>query len=147
MRLKKQYLKPDWKFIAAFCSLGVSSFIVQIANTMLQVILNNSLVYYGNACEVGGDVALSAVGIVLKVSAILIGINIGISTGAQPIIGFNYGAKKTQRIKDTYLLSVKIATICSIVGWVGCVFFPQYLLVIFGSGDAAFMNLDRKSVV
>lgn len=146
MRLKKQYLKPDWKFIAAFCSLGVSSFIVQIANTMLQVILNNSLVYYGNACEVGGDVALSAVGIVLKVSAILIGINIGISTGAQPIIGFNYGAKKTQRIKDTYLLSVKIATICSIVGWVGCVFFPQYLLVIFGSGDAAFMNFAVKSM-
>ena len=146
MRLKKQYLKPDWKFIVSFCSLGVSSFIVQIANTMLQVILNNSLVYYGNACDVGGDVALSAVGIVLKVSAILIGINIGIGTGAQPIVGFNYGARNPQRIKDTYLLSVKIATVCSVIGWICCVFFPRYLLMIFGSGDAAFMNFAIKSM-
>ncbi len=146
MRLKKQYLKPEWQLIIAFCSLGVSSFIVQIANTLLQVILNNSLVYYGDACSVGGDVALSAMGIVLKVSAILIGINIGIGTGAQPIVGFNYGAKKPQRIKDTYLLSVKIASICSIIGWIGCVFFPKYLLMIFGSGDANFMNFAVKSM-
>ena len=146
MRLKKEYLKPNFKLVIDFCSLGVSSFIVQTANTLLQVILNNSLVYYGNTCEVGGDVALSAVGIVLKVSAILIGINIGISTGAQPIVGFNYGAKKPQRIKSTYLLSVKIATVCSIIGWIGCVFFPKYLLMIFGSGDATFMTFAIKSM-
>ncbi|HIT88539.1 MAG TPA: MATE family efflux transporter [Candidatus Coprocola pullicola] len=146
MRLKKKYLKPEAKLIMAFCALGISSFIVQIANTLLQVILNNSLVYYGNASTVGGDVALSAMGIVLKVSAILIGINIGIGTGAQPIVGFNYGARKPKRIKETYLLSVKIATICSVVGWIACVFFPEYLLMIFGSGDANFMDFAIKSM-
>lgn len=146
MRLKKQYFKPELKLIFAFCSLGVSSFIVQVANTMLQVILNNSLVHYGNACNVGGDIALSAMGIVLKVSAILIGINIGLGVGAQPIVGFNYGAKKPQRIKDTYLLTVKVATAFSIIGWAGCVFFPKYLLVIFGSGDATFMTFAIKSM-
>ena len=146
MRLKKQYFKPELKLIFAFCSLGVSSFIVQVANTMLQVILNNSLVHYGNACNVGGDIALSAMGIVLKVSAILIGINIGLGVGAQPIVGFNYGAKKPQRIKDTYLLTVKVATAFSIVGWAGCVFFPKYLLMIFGSGDATFMTFAIKSM-
>lgn len=146
MKLKRKNLKPEIKLVMAFCALGISSFIVQIANTLLQIILNNSLVYYGNASAVGGDVALSAMGIVLKVSGILIGINIGISTGAQPVVGFNYGAKKPERIKQTYLLSVKIATICSVVGWIACVFFPKYLLMIFGSGDANFMDFAIKSM-
>ncbi len=62
---------------------------------MLQVILNNSLVHYGNACNVGGDIALSAMGIVLKVSAILIGINIGLGVGAQAHCRIQLWCKKS----------------------------------------------------
>lgn len=138
MRLKREYLKLNWGLVFRFVLLGSSSFIIQVANTALIITMNNSLVYYGNLSEVGGDIALSAMGIVLKVSGILIGINIGISTGNQPIVGFNYGARKPIRIKKAYLMAVGIATVFSVVGWAGCVFFPHYIMKIFGSQDEEF---------
>ncbi|NLK37871.1 MAG: MATE family efflux transporter [Epulopiscium sp.] len=146
MRIKKKNFKPDWRLIFRFLSVGISSFIIQAANTALMITLNNSLVYYGDMSEVGGDVALSAMGIVLKVSAILIGINIGISAGAQPIIGFNYGAKKPQRIKEAYLMAVGLATAFSIVGWIGCVFFPHVIMKLFGSQEPEFFSFAILSM-
>ena len=146
MRLKKAYLKPQFRLIGGFTALGISSCIVQLANTMLTIILNNSLVHYGDLSTVTGDVALSAMGIVLKVSAILIGVNIGVGTGAQPIVGFNFGARKPRRIRDTYVQAMLAATVCSVIGWIGCVFFPKYILMIFGTKDAEFMNFAIKSM-
>lgn len=144
MRLKKKYLKINWRLTWAFTVLGISGCIVQLANTFLQVVLNNSLVYYGDQSAVGGDIALSAMGIVLKVSTILIGINIGISTGSQPIVGFNYGARKPERMKKAYQLAVLTATICSIIGWAACVFFPRQVMLIFGEQKEEFMTFAVK---
>lgn len=146
MRLRVKNIRLDFVLVGSFLMLGISSFITQVANTALQVILNNSLVYYGNLSNYGGDVALSAMGIVLKVSMILIAIDIGIGVGAQPIWGFNEGANKPKRIKETYVLAVKIATIISIVGWVICIFFPQLILQIFGTDDPLFTEFAIKSM-
>ena len=68
----------------------------------MQIVMNNSLVIYGNMTTTGGDVALSAMGIVLKVSMIITSVCVGIGIGAQPILGFNKGAKQPKRIKATY---------------------------------------------
>lgn len=146
MRLKAKNIKLDFILVGSFIVLGISSFITQVANTALQIILNNSLVYYGNLSHYGGDVALSAMGIVLKVSMILIAIDIGIGTGAQPIWGFNEGANKPKRIKETYLLAVKIATIFSILGWITCIFFPHIILQIFGTDDPLFTEFAVESM-
>ena len=146
MRLRVKNIKLDFILVGSFMVLGVSSFITQVANTALQIILNNSLVYYGNLSHYGGDVALSAMGIVLKVSMILIAIDIGIGIGAQPIWGFNEGANKPKRIKATYVLAVKIATIVSVVGWVICIFFPHLVLQIFGTDDPLFTEFAVKSM-
>ena len=93
------------------------SCITQLASTILQIAMNNSLVYYGNQSPVGGDIALSAMGIVVKVSAILIAVDIGIGIGSQPILGFNRGANQPRRIKQTYRIAVTMATIVSTAGW------------------------------
>lgn len=146
MRLRAKNIKLDFILVGSFMVLGVSSFITQVANTALQIILNNSLVYYGNLSHYGGDVALSAMGIVLKVSMILIAIDIGIGTGAQPIWGFNEGANKPKRIKETYLLAVKIATVFSIIGWIMCIFFPHVILQIFGTDDPLFTEFAVESM-
>lgn len=146
MRLRAKNIKLDFILAGSFMMLGVSSFITQVANTALQIILNNSLVYYGNLSHYGGDVALSAMGIVLKVSMILIAIDIGIGTGAQPIWGFNEGANKPKRIKETYLLAVKIATVFSIIGWIMCIFFPHVILQIFGTDDPLFTEFAVESM-
>lgn len=140
MRFKRRYMKLDFIVIKGFTALGISSCITQLANTVLQIILNNSLMFYGEQSEVGGVIAQSAMGVVMKVSAILIAINIGIGTGAQPILGYNRGAENYKRIKSTYLLSVKYATAVSIIGWILCIWQPKIILSIFGTGDSNFMD-------
>ncbi len=146
MRLKIKNIRPDFKLIFAFAALGISSFANQFVGVLLQVTLNNSLVYYGNQSQTSGNIALGAMGIIMKISMIIIGICIGIGIGSQPIWGFNTGAKKYQRVKDTYFLSVKYATIVVIVGWIGCVFAPNLILAIFGIDDPKFMDFAVKCI-
>lgn len=126
------------------CALGVSSCITQLAATLLQIVMNNSLVFYGEQTSVTGDVALSAMGIVLKVSMILLSVCIGIGIGAQPILGFNRGAEQPERIKKTYLLSIGMATAVSVAGWLLCLLIPDVILKLFGSADANFTDFAVK---
>ena len=140
MRFKKEYLRIDFPLLKASIALGVSSCITQVSSVFLQIVLNNSLVKYGNMTDVGGDIALSAMGIVMKVSMILIAINIGIGTGAQPILGYNKGAGNYSRIQKTYILAAVVSTIVSVAGWVACVAFPQYIIAIFGNENAQFTS-------
>lgn len=138
MRLNLSHMKLKKNICVAIFSLGVSSCITQTAATIMQVVMNNSLVHYGNMTTIGGDVALSAMGIVLKVSMIITAICIGIGIGAQPILGFNKGANQPKRIKLTYKKAALIATITAIVGWVICQTIPQLILMLFGNADATF---------
>ena len=140
MRFKKEYLRFDFPLLKASIALGVSSCITQVSSVFLQIVLNNSLVKYGNMTDVGGDIALSAMGIVMKVSMILIAINIGTGTGAQPILGYNKGAGNYSRIQKTYILAAVVSTIVSVAGWVVCVAFPQYIIAIFGNENAQFTS-------
>ena len=107
LRLKKEHMKLKPKLCLTIFNLGISSCITQTAATIMQIVMNNSLVIYGNMTTTGGDVALSAMGIVLKVSMIITSVCVGIGIGAQPILGFNKGAKQPKRIKATYILFEK----------------------------------------
>lgn len=138
MRFRKCYMKIDPQIFRSAFSLGMSSGITQIASTILQIVLNNSLVFYGNHSEVGGDVALSAMGIVSKISMTLVSICIGIGIGSQPILGFNKGAGQPKRVKRTFLLAAAASTSVSFVGWLACQIFPGPILSIFGTQDAEF---------
>lgn len=144
MRLHAQDLRPSWQIIGRTMALGMSSCITQLASTLLQIVMNNSLVLYGDNSSVSGDVALSAMGIVMKLSMILVSVCIGIGIGAQPILGFNRGANQPERIKKTYLLSVGMATAVSVVGWGVCMLFPEVILQLFGSADANFTGFAVK---
>ena len=93
MRLRKETLRLDPFICKRILGLGFSSGVTQMAGTILQITMNNMLITQGNASIYGGDIALSAMGIVTKISMILTSICIGISIGSQPIIGFNRGAK------------------------------------------------------
>ena len=83
-------------------------------------------------------------GIVLKVSMIIVSICIGIGIGAQPILGFNKGAKQYKRIKSTYIKAVTMATIAAFTGWAMCLFIPDIILSIFGNADEVFTNFGIK---
>ena len=146
MRLKKRNLKLDGVICKSVATLGISSGITQVASTILQIVLNNSLVFYGEQSYVGGDVALSAMGIVNKIGMILVSICIGIGIGSQPILGFNKGARKFDRIRQTYLRAVGIATVVSVIGWSLCQLFPYQILTVFGKADANFTEFAAKAL-
>ena len=146
MRLTRESMKLSGTVCKNAFMLGISSCILQFASVLLQITMNNSLVYYGNKTSVTGDVALSAMGIVMKLSMILISICIGIGVGAQPILGFNRGARQYRRVKKTYQKAAAIATIVSVAGWALCLLIPHIILMLFGEADQNFTDFAVKSM-
>lgn len=118
--------------------MGTSSCVNQIAITLVQIILNNSLTYYGSLSIYGQDIPLAACGIVMKTNAILLSIIVGISQGVQPIIGYNYGAGKYQRVKQAFKLALKWNFIVSTIGFILFQCFPMAIISIFGTGNAIY---------
>lgn len=146
MRFHKRDLVLNLPITKRILSLGISSCITQSAQAIMQIILNNSLVHYGNLSNVTGDVALSAMGIVLKISMIIIAFCIGIGVGSQPIMGFNRGARLPKRIKKCYVLAVGTSTLIVICGWLICETMPHMILRLFGSADANFTDFATKAM-
>jgi Na+-driven multidrug efflux pump len=138
MRYRKSILRVDPEICRLALPLGISSGITQIASTILQVVMNNSLVYYGNQTAVGGDVALSAMGIVNKIGMILVSICLGIGIGSQPIFGFNKGANQPKRVRKTFVVAAVSATSVAVIGWLVCQLFPGAILSLFGTEDPQF---------
>lgn len=124
--------------------IGISACINQCSILFVQVILNNSLVYYGQFTEFGQEIPLAACGIVMKVNAILLAVIIGISQGTQPIVGYNYGAKKYQRVKQTFRLSLGCALGVSMLGWLCFQIFTQPILSLFGTGDPLYFDFATR---
>lgn len=146
MRFHKADMRLRPYIVQRILSLGISSCITQSAQAIMQIVMNNSLVYYGDLCSVTGDVALSAMGIVLKISMIIVAVCIGIGVGSQPIMGFNRGADKPKRIKQTYIMAVSIATLVVALGWILCETIPDVILKLFGEADANFTAFAIKSM-
>lgn len=140
MRFTRRYMKPVGRVWYKIFSLGISSGITSLVACIMQVVMNNSLVYYGNQTEITGDVALSAMGIVMKIAMILASVCIGFGIGAQPILGFNLGAKKYTRVRHTYLLAVSIATGSILIGWAVCQLAPHLVLSLFGKENQTFTD-------
>lgn len=146
MRFHKANLRLQPYIVQRILSLGISSCITQSAQAIMQIVLNNSLVHYGDLCAVTGDVALSAMGIVSKISMIIVSVCIGIGIGSQPIMGFNRGAKQPRRIKQTFIMAVTIATAVVLTGWALCESIPDVILKLFGEADVKFTAFAIKAM-
>lgn len=144
MRLHLKELKLDPVICKNTFTLGASSGITQLVACIMQITMNNSLVHYGNQSSVGGDVALSAMGIVMKIAMILASVCIGIGIGSQTIFGFNFGAGKYDRIKKLFKDSVLAATISVLIGWLVCQTAPDLVVKLFGGGNKQFVDFAEK---
>lgn len=118
--------------------LGISSFVTQISIVITLAFTNNMLVKYGAVSKYGSDIPLTAYGIVIKVFQIVISVIVGIAIGAQPIIGFNLGAKNYKRIKQTYALMIRAEIIFGILATLAFEFLPSQILGIFGTENALY---------
>lgn len=117
---------------------GLSSFITQFAITIVMALTNNLLVTYGASSVYGAEIPLTATGIVMKVNQIMIAILLGIATGTQPIIGFNYGAKNYKRVKQALELSLIASEIISILSFLVFQFAPMSVVSLFGSEEGLY---------
>ena len=144
VELHKSHFQLVPKECLKIASLGMSNSLNQVAITFVQIVLNNSLTYYGAMSAFGKEIPLAACGIVMKTNAILFAVIIGISQGTQPIVGFNYGAKKYDRVKQAYKLAIMWNLIVSCIGFILFQFFPKSIISIFGTGEPLYFEFAVK---
>lgn len=136
----RDIIKFDTKVIGKLASLGISSFITEISFVILMSVQNNLFGKYGAVSKYGAEIPITVFGIVMKISQILSSIIIGLAVGSQPIIGYNYGAEKFDRVKQA-LKNVLVSSV--IVSTFALILFqtiPDKLILIFGSGDENYME-------
>lgn len=125
VKLKLKYMKPDFTVILKIVSLGLPGFSLQIASSLLNLVLNKNLQRYG------GDIAVSGMGVINSVQTMIIMPIIGLNQGVQPIISFNFGAEKYDRVKSAAKLAVKAATITISIGFIITRLFPLQIISMF----------------
>lgn len=140
VKLQRHHFIPRLHVCGKIASLGMSSSLNQIAITFVQIVLNNSLTYYGAQSAYGSEIPLASCGIVMKTNAILLAVIIGISQGSQPIIGFNYGAKQYERVRGIYRLAITWNLAVSGAGFLLFQLFPRHIISIFGTGEPLYFE-------
>ena len=130
IKLNKESMKLN-KDIFRVLGLGLSSFITQCTVLVLFIFMNNMMTKLGGLSKFGADIPLSVYGVISKINSIYISIVLGVSIGAQPIIGFNYGAGNKERVKETIKRVLIINFIIGIIFNVIFFFFPKQLAGIF----------------
>lgn len=125
LRIRKGNLKIRPKTVGPCIALGVAPFIMQFTESVLNICFNTSLLKYGGDVAVGAMTILSSV---MQMSMLPIQ---GLTQGAQPIIGFNYGAKKMDRVKKTFRLLLVSCVAFTAVIWLICMILPQAFILIF----------------
>ena len=148
-RLRKMYLDhsmliPNARNLSAIFSLGMASCINQVAIAAVQIVMNNTLRHYGALSAYGSDIPIACAGIISKVNQVFMAICIGISQGSQPIWGFNYGAEKYSRVRQTYRYSVTLCTVIATIFFICFQFFPHQIVGIFGNGSDLYFHFAEK---
>lgn len=133
--LRLRSFVPDLKILPAVAKLGVSSFITQISIVAISLTGNIILAKYGAQSKYGPDVPIALIGIETKVFTVVVNIVIGIVLGAQPIFGYNYGARNFKRIRDTFLIVLGLTVAVGLLATVLFEACPQAIYRIFGEGD------------
>lgn len=134
VEFKKINLKLDKTIIKTIFAIGMSPFAMQLANSMVQLMFNTSLKVYG------GDLAIGAMATISSINMLFVMPAFGFVQGMQPIVGFNYGAKKYDRAKKTLKISLMLATVVFIVGALVIQIAPQLLVGAFNK-DQELMNI------
>jgi putative MATE family efflux protein len=134
IRLKLAVFKPSSKVVYEIMGFGSPQFIMHIILSVVQVIINTSLGWYGtDALKVanGGDIALSGMNIVGSIAMLIVMPVFGINQGVQPILGYNYGAKKFDRVLKAFLRATAAATCVCIAGFIVVETFPLAVIRLF----------------
>ena len=132
--------KYSLKLTGKIALLGISSLITQLSIVAIIAVENNTLGKLGAASKYGANIPMIALGIVMKISQILNSIIIGLAAGSQPIIGYNYGAGKYDRVKKTFKYVLGISLVISTIALILFQTIPEVLISAFGKGDTLYIE-------
>ena len=138
VHLNFKKLKPDWKIIGAIVAVGMAPFSMQLASSGVQAVLNVQLIKFG------GDVAVAASGIIMSIMNMIFMCIIAVTMATQPIIGYNYGAKKFTRVKEALIKGMKIASFISFGGFLLVQLFPELLIKAFNTNDEELVRIGVR---
>lgn len=142
--ISKEHFIPRLCHIKESVSLGVASCFNQLSMLVVQIVLNNSLTYYGGISEYGSAIPLAVAGVVVKTFQVMFSIVIGIAQGSQPLESFNYGAKNYDRVKKSLYLALFSGGIVSVTGFILFQFFPRQILRMFGDGSEEYYTFGIR---
>lgn len=127
------------KYVFRILKTGIPVFLMQMANSVLNVVINGSLVAYG------GDVAVSSAGIITSFQTLMLMPITGICQGQQSLISFNYGARKMDRVKETLKYAVIGASIITVLGFAAVQLFPGMIISMFNQ-EAEVLALGKDAI-
>ena len=127
LKLKVENMKLKKNLVMMTFAIGIAPFATQIANSLVQVVANNSLKAYGNDLSIGAMTIIGSINMVFMMPIF------GINQGCQPIIGFNYGAKKYDRAKKTFIIATIAATVICTIGGMLIQLFPEFAISLFNN--------------
>jgi putative MATE family efflux protein len=139
VHIRMRNLIPTWVIISSTAALGFAPFAMQVVGSFIQLVLNQTLKTYG------GDVGISAVGIMMSVAMLAFMPVIGISQGAQPLIGYNYGAKRYGRVRETLKKAVIGGTVFVLAGYFAMRFWPVAIVGLF-TKDVVLRNVASHAM-
>lgn len=141
---KRRDFIPDKSTAGRIISLGMSSFFTQIAGTVVITLQNNLLVKYGAKSVYGADIPMAALGITMKTSQLITSIAMGIVSGVQPILGYNYGSRQYDRVKQTFKISLMTCTAIMTAALIVFQVFPETIINLFGQESELYMEFAVK---
>lgn len=142
--LKFAYFIPNIRYILQAASLGMSHGFNQVAMMVVQIVLNNSLKYYGARSSYGENIPIAVVGVITKVAMLYFSICIGLSQGLQPIASYNYGAKNYARTKQAYIKALVAGSVTSMIAFLLFQTIPRQITSVFGNGSEEYFEFAVK---
>lgn len=143
-KITAAHLRPQWKIAGYIVSLGLAHFFNQLAMMVVQIVMNNSLTYYGAMSAYGASIPLACSGIINKVGFMFFSICIGIAQGMQPIASFNYGAKKYDRVRRVLGLSLAAGSVICVFAFALFQLFPRQIIGLFGEGSDMYFEFAER---
>ncbi|MEE1039731.1 MAG: MATE family efflux transporter [Lachnospiraceae bacterium] len=137
-RLRREHFAVSGSRFRQITSIGAAGSLNQAAMLVMNLVLNSSLRYYGSQSVYGGSEALAAAGVVTKVNFLFYSTIIGCSIGGQPIMGFNFGARNYERVKQTAYLVFTYAFVIGAVETACFWLFPGQILRLFGDSAGGY---------
>ncbi len=140
-RLRRRHLRLEFRHLVwPMLAIGFAPFAMNLANSLLNVILNRGLRQYG------GDAAIAVMGILSAYMSIIFMPIFGLGQGAQPLMGYNYGARKYGRVRHLFWTSAGAATVLMALGWGVSQLFPVPILRLFVAADSELIPLGVRAL-